>query len=131
VAIQRNEKLRYTRLLGYWATQVLGTATFKQQVAALARSMSPAYHAPQLVGPFDYAVLGVLLVVNAWYAQRRRATVLRPWANWAGVLLFGLVLPVLSIQVEMERTRQPASVPTDSLERLYTLFRFPGYGPSL
>jgi hypothetical protein len=89
--------------------------------------MPPDYHAPLLVGYFDYAILAVLVLANAWYAQRPGSAAPMRWAKWVAVLLFGIVLPLLSIRVEMDRTQLPPGVPTDSFELLYTLFRFPGY----
>ena len=85
------------------------------------------YHAALFVGPFDYEVLAVLVLANAWYAQRPGFAVPTGWAKLAAVLLFGVVLPLLSTRAEMDRTLRPPGVPTDAFESLYTLFRFPMY----
>jgi hypothetical protein len=89
--------------------------------------MPADYQAALFVGPFDYAVLAVLVLANVWYAQRPGSAVLTGWTKLAAVLLFGVVLPLLCMQVEMDRTLRPAGVPTDTFELLYTLFRFPMY----
>lgn len=60
--------------------------------------MPPDYHAPLLVGYFDYAILAVLVLANAWYAQRLGSAAPMRWAKWVAVLLFGIVLPLLSIR---------------------------------
>lgn len=89
--------------------------------------MSADYPAALFIGPFDYAVLAVLVLANAWYAQRPGSALPTGWAKLAAVLLFGVVLPLLSMRAEMDRTLRPTGVPTDAFELLYTLFRFPMY----
>lgn len=88
---------------------------------------APDYLNSMLVGYFDYAVLALVIGVNILYVKRYGSGMLGCWPLLVIGVLFCLVLPVLSISVELDRTRRPPGVPVDSFELLYTLFRFPMY----
>jgi hypothetical protein len=80
-----------------------------------------------LVGYFDYAVLALAIGINILYINRYASNLLGCWPLLAIGVLFCLVLPVLSIWVELDRTQRPPGVPVDGFELLYAWFRFPMY----
>ncbi len=79
------------------------------------------------VGYFDYAVFCLLAGASVWRARRGVSLSLGDWSTLAVALVFCLLLPLLSISVEIDRTRRPPGVPVDAFELLYTYLRFPLY----
>lgn len=79
------------------------------------------------VGYFDYAVLALVIGVNILYIKRYSSGTLGCWPLLTIGVLFCLVLPFLSMSVELERARRPPGVMVDGFELLYIWFRFPMY----
>ena len=79
------------------------------------------------VGYFDYVVLVLLVGINVAHTRHSGSGSLGCWYWVAAALLFCIVLPIISIWGELERTRRPPGVIVDSFELLYTYFRFPMY----
>lgn len=74
-------------------------------------------------GFFDYAIIGALIVVNIvfWKVKLKEA-----YGCLISTLLFGGILPVLSIGFEIDMVTGGKEV-VDNFELLYTYFRFPLY----
>jgi hypothetical protein len=87
----------------------------------------PDYPNSMFVGYFDYAVLALVIGINAKYSKRYGSGSLGCWSLLAMGLLYCLVLPVLSMGIELERARRPPGVSVDGFEFLYTWLRFPMY----
>jgi len=88
---------------------------------------APDYLNSMIIGYFDYAVLVLVVGANAAYIKRYGSSSLGCWLLLALGILFCLVLPILSMRVELERTRRPAGVMVDGFELLYIWLRFPMY----
>lgn len=74
-------------------------------------------------GFFDYAIIAALFVVNIvfWKVKLKTAH-----GCLISILLFGGILPVLSIGFEIDMVTGGKEV-VDNFELLYTYFRFPLY----
>ncbi|OGX82858.1 hypothetical protein BEN49_13275 [Hymenobacter coccineus] len=88
---------------------------------------APDYLDSMLVGYFDYAIIVLVIIVNTMYVKRYSLSLLGCWPLFAIGLLFCLALPILSIWIELDRTRRPPGVPVDGFELLYNWLRFPMY----
>ncbi len=76
---------------------------------------------------FDCAVLAVLLGANGWYVLQRCTWAHGYRAGLLGALLFGLVLPWLSVGVDLARTPFVNNSNVDEYEQLYNFLTYPGY----
>lgn len=76
-----------------------------------------------LIGYFDYAIIIILIFLNIKFWKR---DVVGCLAILAGIFLFGLVLPIVSMLVEINRVERTIGI-IDSFEVLYTYLRFPTY----
>lgn len=76
-----------------------------------------------LIGYFDYAIITILIFLNIKFWKR---DVVGCLAILAGTFLFGLVLPIVSMLVEINRVERTIGI-IDSFEVLYTYLRFPTY----
>ena len=77
-------------------------------------------------GVFDYAIFGILIIVNVLFWKRTFAI---KTGCIVGLIIFGLILPSISAVVEINNYQdfsegKPFS---DKFEILYTLYRFPIY----
>ena len=77
-----------------------------------------------LIGYFDYAVILALCYLNYRY---RRRLIRVPSGCLTGALIFGLLLPVLSIYVEMRLNGPKPGDLHDNFNYLYVYLRFPLY----
>ena len=82
---------------------------------------------PPFVGYFDYAVIALLVAANVWCARRGVSGSFGCWSTLAAAFVFCLLLPMLSIWVELNRIRRPPGMPVDGYEMLYVYLRFPMY----
>lgn len=76
-----------------------------------------------LVGYFDYAIIALLVFLNIKFWKR---DVVGCLAILIGICLFGLVLPIVSILIEINRAVMTLKT-VDGYELIYTLIRFPMY----
>ncbi|MBH8567315.1 hypothetical protein KB206_00350 [Microvirga sp. STS02] len=87
----------------------------------------PEYMNALFIGPFDYAVLALLVGANGWLYWHGAARPLGCGVRLASALFFCLILPVLSMKAELVRAQRPPGIPVDGYELLYCWFRFPMY----
>jgi hypothetical protein len=76
-----------------------------------------------IIGYIDYLIFGILIFLNIKYWKRK--------FNWIigfllGGILFGLILPVISLGFEISRVKMTIGI-EDNFEVLYTYLRFPMY----
>lgn len=76
-----------------------------------------------LIGYFDYAIFAILILLNIKLWKRNFVGFL---AILIGICLFGLVLPMLSIFIEIYRVESAFEI-VDGYQLIYTYFRFPMY----
>ena len=76
-----------------------------------------------IVGYFDYAIIGVLLILNLFFWNKR---IKRKIGCLIGGVLFGLALPFISMSIEIDRVTKEMEV-IDNFTLLYTYFKFPIY----
>jgi hypothetical protein len=76
-----------------------------------------------LFGYFDYFVVGVLLFLNIKFWRKSFD---RTDGCLLGAFLFGFLVPLFSMMLELERVKLHGGW-TDSFEVLYTYLRFPMY----
>ena len=75
-----------------------------------------------LFGYVDFVILGILILLNIKFYGKVGVTL----GCWIGVLLFGLLLPFISMSVELGIVQANGGW-VDSFEVLYTYLRFPTY----
>ena len=76
-----------------------------------------------ILGYFDYIILAILIFLNIkfWKIEFRLKS-----GCLIGLVLFGFLLPILSIFIELERVKLNGGW-MDSFEVVYTIIRFPTY----
>ena len=74
-----------------------------------------------IIGTFDLAVVGILEPINFLYWGKK---IKQNIGCLIGGLLFGLVLPVISQKIEIDRVASEREV-WDNFELLYTYFKYP------
>lgn len=74
-----------------------------------------------LIGQFDLTVLALLIVATFLFSKKEVKI-----GCWIPGLLFGLILPIVSIHFEIEKVTSEIVV-MDSYTVLYTYFKFPLY----
>lgn len=77
-----------------------------------------------LLGYFDYIFFAVLIFLNIRYWNRNIN-----WKIGCSIIAvsFGIVLPIISIVIELNRVENTSGPWVDSFEVVYTYLRFPTY----
>lgn len=76
-----------------------------------------------ILGYFDFLILAILFYLNIRFWKKQMEFL--PGCLGGG-LLFGLVLPIISMMVELQRVKMTIGI-IDNFEVLYTYLRFPTY----
>ena len=76
-----------------------------------------------IIGFFDFIVVGVLVLLNVLYWGK---TIKTKSGCLIGGLIFGLILPVMSQKIEIDRVASERII-MDNFTLLYTYFKFPIY----
>ncbi len=77
-----------------------------------------------IIGYFDFIILALLIFLNIKFWNTE--------INWKigclmGIIILGIVLPFVSIIIELEVVKATKGVWMDSFEVVYTILRFPTY----
>lgn len=76
-----------------------------------------------ILGYFDYILIGILIVFNSIFWK---TSIKQKIGCIIGVLLFGLLFPLTSLAIEVQRVKTTIGI-IDNFEILYPFFRFPIY----
>jgi|SRR5690606_28225681 len=76
-----------------------------------------------IIGYFDYIIIGILIFLNIKFWKKR---VNQKTGCIVGGLLFGFLLPLISMIIEVQRVKMTIGI-IDNFEVLYTYLRFPTY----
>ncbi|HUH51961.1 MAG TPA: hypothetical protein VLZ11_07665 [Flavobacterium sp.] len=76
-----------------------------------------------IIGYFDYIVFAILLLLNSIYWRK---LVSIKMGCLVGGLMFGLVLPMISMHLEIQRVARTIGI-IDNFEVVYTYFKYPIY----